>query len=199
MSGFDQVWESANPLDIFHQWLREAEASEPNDPIAAALATATADGRPSVRMVLVKRVDRRGFCFFTNGESRKGSDLAENPRAALCFHWKSLRRQVRVEGHVSCLDAAEIDTYFHSRSRRSQIGAAVSAQSRPLTGRRELVERVERFAAEHPGEIPRPAHWRGYCVAPERIEFWIDGPDRLHDRMLFTPAGHYWNTIRLYP
>jgi pyridoxamine 5'-phosphate oxidase len=150
-------------------------------------------------MVLVKRVDRRGFCFFTNGESRKGSDLAENPRAALCFHWKSLRRQVRVEGHVSCLDAAEIDTYFHSRSRRSQIGAAVSAQSRPLTGRRELVERVERFAAEHPGEIPRPAHWRGYCVAPERIEFWIDGPDRLHDRMLFTPAGHYWNTIRLYP
>jgi pyridoxamine 5'-phosphate oxidase len=199
MSGFDQVWESANPLDIFHQWLREAEASEPNDPIAAALATATADGRPSVRMVLVKRVDHRGFCFFTNGESRKGSDLAENPRAALCFHWKSLRRQLRVEGRVSCLDAAEVDTYFHSRSRRSQIGAAVSAQSRPLAARRELVERVERFAAEHPGEIPRPAHWRGYCVAPERIEFWIDGPDRLHDRMLFTPAGNYWNTTRLYP
>jgi pyridoxamine 5'-phosphate oxidase len=150
-------------------------------------------------MVLVKRVDRRGFCFFTNGESRKGSDLAENPKAALCFHWKSLRRQVRVEGRVSCLDAAEVDTYFHSRSRRSQIGAAVSAQSRPLTARRELVERVERFAAEHPGEIPRPAHWRGYCVAPERIEFWIDGLDRLHDRMLFTPAGNHWNTTRLYP
>src|SRR5271168_635013 len=155
--------DAADPLKLFHQWLREAEASEPSDANAAALATSTASGIPSVRMVLIKHADERGFCFFTNAESRKGRELAENPVGALCFHWKSLRRQVRVEGRVSELETGEVEAYFHTRSRRSQISAAVSEQSRPLASREELLERFERFAAQHPGEVPLPAHWRGYC------------------------------------
>jgi pyridoxamine 5'-phosphate oxidase len=192
-------WESTDPIAVFHQWLHEAEASEPNDPNAAALATATARGLPSVRVVLVKRVDQRGFCFFTNAESEKGRQLAENPIAALCFHWKSLRRQVRVEGPVTELPGIEVDRYFHTRSRRSQLGAAVSRQSRPLISRQKLLTEVEKFEAEHPGQIPRPNHWRGYCLKPDRIEFWIDGPDRLHDRFLFTLVDNRWATTRLYP
>ncbi len=188
-----------DPLALFHLWLREAEQSEPNDPNAAALATATADGDPSVRMVLMKRADERGFCFFTNAESRKGTQLHENPRAAMCFHWKTLRRQVRVAGNVTELEAADVDAYFHSRSRTSQIGAAVSRQSRPLASREELEAKVRRFAEEHPGEIPRPAYWKGYCLYPERIEFWMDGADRLHDRFLFTREAGDWKQIRLYP
>jgi len=152
-----------------------------------------------VRMILVKRVDERGFCFFTNAESEKGVLLAENPRAALCFHWKSLRRQVRVAGTVTELESGEVDAYFQSRSRKSQISAAVSAQSRPLGSRDELVDKVNAFAAQHPGEIPRPPHWRGYCVFPARIEFWINGADRLHDRVLFTRVGKEWESVRLYP
>ena len=192
-------WARVDPIERFREWLREAEASEPNDPNAAALATSTPNGEPSVRMVLVKRVDERGFCFFTNAESQKGSQLAENPRAALCFHWKTLRRQVRVAGPVTELEGGEVDAYFHSRSRKSQISAAVSAQSRPLRSREELVEKVKAFAEQHPGEIPRPPYWRGYCVSAERIEFWMDGPDRLHDRILFTPTGSGWEQTRLYP
>jgi pyridoxamine 5'-phosphate oxidase len=188
-----------DPLALFHLWLREAEKSEPNDPNAAALATATADGDPSVRMVLMKRADERGFCFFTNAESRKGVQLHENPRAAMCFHWKTLRRQVRVAGNVTELEAADVDAYFHSRSRTSQVGAAVSRQSRPLASREELEAKVRRFAEEHPGEVPRPAYWKGYCLYPERIEFWLDGPDRLHDRFLFTREAGDWKQIRLYP
>ncbi len=191
--------ERADPLALFHEWLREAEATEPNDPNAAALATSTAAGRPGVRMVLVKRVDIRGFSFFTNAESRKGRELAENPVAALCFHWKSLRRQIRVEGSVTQLKDTEVNEYFHSRSRRSQIGAAVSQQSQPLASREELVEKVRQFAGQHLGEVPRPPFWRGYCLAPEQIEFWIEGPDRLHDRFLFTRTGTIWKTTRLYP
>jgi pyridoxamine 5'-phosphate oxidase len=188
-----------NPLELFEGWFREAQLSEPNDPNAAALATSTADGAPSVRMVLVKQVRERRFCFFTNAESRKGGELAENPRVALCFHWKTLRRQVRVEGIVSELDAADIDEYFHSRSRASQIGAAVSDQSRTLASREELEERFRRFSEQHSGEIPRPAYWRGFCVTPERIEFWMNGADRLHDRFLFTWDGDRWRKARLYP
>jgi pyridoxamine 5'-phosphate oxidase len=150
-------------------------------------------------MVLLKRVDQRGFCFFTNAESRKGEQLAGNPVAALCFHWKSLRRQVRVEGGVTEIPNAEVDAYFHSRSRRSQLGAAVSQQSRPLRSKEEFIEEVRLFGEQHPGEVPRPGYWRGYCVAPERIEFWIDGADRLHDRILFTSRKGSWDRIWLYP
>jgi pyridoxamine 5'-phosphate oxidase len=132
-------------------------------------------------MVLMKRVDERGFCFFTNAGSEKGIQLQENPRAAMCFHWKSLRRQVRVEGTISEMETAEVDAYFHSRSRKSQIGAAVSEQSRPLARREILEEKVRKFSEAHPDEVPRPPYWKGYCLYAERIEFWMDGPDRLHD------------------
>jgi pyridoxamine 5'-phosphate oxidase len=188
-----------NPMELFHDWLRQAEGSEPNDPNAVALATASADGEPSVRMVLVKRADERGFCFFTNEESEKGVQLHENPRAAMCFHWKSLRRQVRVQGSVSPMDVADVDEYFHSRSRNSQIGAAVSQQSRPLASREELEAQVRQFTEKHPGEIPRPAYWKGYCLQAQRIEFWLDGAFRLHDRFLYTREDGGWKQIRLYP
>lgn len=188
-----------DPIELFGQWLAEAQASELNDPNAAALATATPDGVPSVRMVLVKRADERGFCFFTNAESRKGVELRANPRAALCFHWKTLRRQVRVQGRVAEMEAPDVDAYFHSRSRDSQTGAAVSDQSRPLESRALLEERFRSFAAEHPGEVPRPAYWRGYRIEADRIEFWLNGEHRLHDRFLFTREAAGWSKTRLYP
>lgn len=187
------------PLDLFRQWMQEAEASEPNDPNAVALATATAGGAPSVRMVLMKLADARGFSFYTNEGSEKGVQLSENPRAAMCFHWKSLRRQVRVEGAVTELPGTEVDDYFHSRSRRSQLGAAVSRQSRVLASRAEMEAAVRRFGEEHPGEVPRPEFWKGYCLRPERIEFWRDGKDRLHDRFLFVRNGDGWQVERLWP
>ena len=191
--------EIQDPLALFDTWFKAAQESEPNDPNAAALATATAAGAPSVRMVLVKRVGDRRFCFFTNAESQKGRELAANPRAALCFHWKSFRRQVRAEGTISELAASDVDTYFHSRSRASQIGAAVSDQSRVLPSREELEKQVRQFGERHPGEVPRPVYWRGYHLSPERIELWIDGPNRLHDRLLFTRDGDRWERCRLYP
>ena len=187
------------PLALFDAWYAEAQKSEPNDPNAVALATSTADGRPSVRMVLMKPVRDRRFCFFTNGESKKGEQLKENPRAAMCFHWKSLRRQVRVEGRITELSAADVDAYFHSRSRRSQIGAAVSAQSRVLASREELEAKARSFEEAHPGEILRPEYWRGYELEPSEIEFWIDGAFRLHDRFLFTRSRDGWRRERLYP
>jgi pyridoxamine 5'-phosphate oxidase len=191
--------EYGDPLELFRLWFQEAERSEPNDPNAAALATSTLAGRPSVRMVLVKHADDRGFCFFTNAESRKGTELEANPQAALCFHWKTLQRQVRVEGPVTQMEAADVDAYFHSRSRNSQIGAAVSQQSRPLASREELEARFRRFAQEHPEEVPRPPYWRGFCVQTERIEFWMHGADRLHDRFLYTRESGEWVRTRLYP
>jgi pyridoxamine 5'-phosphate oxidase len=191
--------EFGDPLELFGLWLQEAERSEPNDPNAAALATSTLDGVPSVRMVLVKRADERGFCFFTNAESKKGMELQQNPKAAICFHWKTLRRQVRVEGRVTEMEVGEVDAYFHLRPRSSQIGAAVSEQSRPLASREELEERFRRFAEQHPAEVPRPPHWCGFCVHAERIEFWINGENRLHDRFLFTREAGQWKRTRLYP
>ncbi len=188
-----------DPIALFGAWMAEAEKSEPNDPNAVSLATATAQGVPSVRMVLMKRFDQTGFCFFTNAESEKGEQLQQNPIAAMCFHWKSLRRQVRLEGAVADLPEKDVDEYFHSRSRRSQLGAAVSQQSRPLDSRATLEESVRQFDQEHPGEVPRPAYWRGYCLLPHRIEFWMDGPDRLHDRFLYTRTGDAWTRQRLYP
>lgn len=190
---------TVEPLALFSTWMLEAEARELNDPNAVALATASATGAPSVRMVLLKSLDERGFVFYTNAESRKGMELAENPRAAMCFHWKSLRRQVRVEGLVSDLPAAEADAYFHSRSRGSQLGAVASRQSRPLSSREALEERVRLVEERYPDEVSRPDFWRGYVLWPERIEFWINGTERLHDRFLFLRIDNGWVKERLYP
>jgi pyridoxamine 5'-phosphate oxidase len=187
-------------MEIFRQWMEAATASEPNDPNAAALATSTPDGRPSVRMVLLKSWDDAGFNFFTNAESHKGRELTENPHAALCLHWKGLRRQIRAEGTTSELPAEAADDYFHSRSRGSQIAAAVSAQSRPLARRAVLEEAVATFTAQHEGQtIPRPGFWKGYRLKPTIIEFWMDGKDRLHDRVLFTATDSGWSRELLYP
>jgi pyridoxamine 5'-phosphate oxidase len=187
------------PIALFCDWLRAATETEPNDPNAMSLATATAGGRPSVRIVLLKRVDPAGFVFYTNAESRKGVEMLANPHVALCFHWKSLRRQVRVEGMIHDLPGEDADAYFHSRSRRSQIGAVASAQSRPLSSREELEARARALEEQYPGEVPRPQYWRGFVVMPETIEFWQDGPDRLHDRIVFTRAAAGWSKTRLYP
>ena len=188
-----------DPIGLFRAWMKDAEAEEPNDPNAVALATATADGAPNVRMVLMKQLDERGFAFYTNSESRKGLELAQNPRAAMCFHWKSLRRQVRVGGGVTELPAAEADEYFHSRSRMSQLGAAASEQSRPLESRRALEARVLACEAQYPEAIPRPEYWKGYVLRPEWVEFWVNGHDRLHDRFLFSRVEGGWLKERLFP
>jgi pyridoxamine 5'-phosphate oxidase len=189
-----------DPLALFDEWLAEARASEPNDPEAMALATATKDGRPSVRIVLLKGHGRDGFLFYTNQLSRKGAELAENPRAALLFHWKSLRRQVRVEGPVGILSAAEADAYFASRSRDSQLGAWASDQSRPLETRALFEQRYEEMRDKFEGgDVPRPPHWGGYRVTPETIEFWTDRPHRLHERRLFTHTPDGWRQGLLYP
>ena len=189
----------ADPIALVQRWLKDAEGQEVNDPDAVALATATRDGMPSVRMVLMKRVDNDGFRFYTNAGSQKGTELSENPRAAMCFHWKSLRRQVRVSGTVTELPAGDVDEYFHSRSRLSQLGAAASLQSRVLASREVLEARVKELEAEFPGEVPRPDYWRGYLLRPERIEFWKDGAGRLHDRFLFSRDGDAWRKERLFP
>ncbi|MDT7952255.1 MAG: pyridoxamine 5'-phosphate oxidase [Acetobacteraceae bacterium] len=189
-----------DPFRLFAEWMEAAKASEPNDPNALALATATPDGRPSVRMVLLKGFDEHGFVFYTNYESRKGGELRANPHAALLFHWKSLRRQVRVEGPISPVTDAEADAYFASRARISRLGAIASDQSRPLPSRAELERRVAELDARYSGDtIPRPSHWSGFRVSPERLEFWQDMPFRLHDRRVFTREGEGWRINALYP
>ncbi len=188
-----------DPIGLFRTWLTDAEQTEQNDPNAMALATTSTGGCPSVRMVLLKQLDDRGFGFFTNAESQKGRQIHQNPHAALCFHWKSRRRQVRIEGEVTELPSAEADQYFHSRSRRSQLGAAASQQSRTLESREQLEAMVQELSDKYPAQIARPDYWRGYTVKPERIEFWQDGPDRLHDRILFTQSGTVWTNERLFP
>ena len=189
-----------DPFRLFEAWMQAAKASEPNDPNAFALATSTPDGRPSVRMVLLKGFDDKGFVFYTNYESRKGGELQANPHAALLFHWKSLRRQVRVEGAVGPVTAAEADAYFASRARVSRLGAIASDQSRPLPSRAEFERRVAELDAQYPGDtIPRPVHWSGFRVVPQSFEFWQDMPFRLHDRRVFTPGGDGWRRTALYP
>ena len=190
----------SDPIRLFQDWLAEATVSEPNDPNAMALATATPDGHPSVRMVLLKGVDASGFVFYTNFQSRKGGELAANPHVSLLFHWKTLRRQVRVEGPVTPVSAEEADAYFDSRARISRLGAIASDQSRPLPSRAELERRLAEMDSRYPGDtVPRPPHWSGYRVTPAAIEFWQDMPFRLHDRRVYTPDGGGWRSEARYP
>ncbi len=192
--------ELPDPFELFAQWLTLAKADELNDPTAMALATIDADGKPSVRMVLLKDFDHRGFVFYTNLTSRKGAALAANRQAALCFHWKSLRRQVRIEGSVEAVSDDEADRYFTTRPYQSQIGAWASLQSQVLDRRATLEDRVADFSATYPqGSVPRPPHWSGFRVVPDRIEFWQDQPFRLHDRRVYTPGASGWSVERLYP
>jgi pyridoxamine 5'-phosphate oxidase len=189
-----------DPLEIFSAWLTEAEASEPNDHNAVTIACVGTDGMPSARMVLLKGYDAEGFVFFTNFQSRKGQQILAHPKAALLFHWKSLRRQVRIEGEVTAVSDAEADDYFATRARQSQIGAWASEQSRPLKGRFELEKRVALYAAKYAvGKVPRPPHWSGFRVRPRLIEFWQDGAFRLHDRLVYHRDGDAWRTERLFP
>ena len=190
-----------DPFALFEQWFAEARASEPNDPEAMAFATADAAGRPSVRMVLLRRSGPDGFGFFTNLDSRKGEELAANPNGALVIHWKSLRRQVRAEGPVSEVSDAEADEYFAGRSRESRLGSWASDQSRPLDSREAFERRYAETKARFEGQdVPRPPRWSGFRLVPERIEFWSDRPHRLHERRLFTrSAGGGWAESLLYP
>jgi pyridoxamine 5'-phosphate oxidase len=191
-----------DPFDLFEEWLAAARDAEPNDPNAMALATADADGMPNLRMVLLNGRDSRGFVFFTNLDSAKGEELSANPRAALLFHWKSLRRQVRIRGPVEPVADSEADAYFATRPRQSQLGAHASRQSRPRAGRAELIAAVEALDAEMgTAKVPRPARWSGFRVIPSTIEFWKDGAFRLHDRVRFSrgDAADQWTRQRLYP
>jgi len=191
---------SKDPIAVFNKWFAEAEAAEPVNPNAMTLATCTVDGRPSARMVLLKDVTDRGFTFYTNLTSRKGTELAKNPLAALCFYWKTLARQVSIEGPVEAVDDAEADEYFASRSRMSRIGAWASKQSRPMTGRFELEKRVAEYTAKfHVGAVPRPSFWSGFRVVPKTIEFWQEHQFRLHQRVLYTRAVEGWRMETLYP
>ena len=189
-----------DPFQLFSDWFAEAQTSEPNDPEAMSLATATPDGRPSVRIVLLKGHGPDGFTFYTNLDSRKGAELAANGRAALLFHWKSLRRQVRVEGPVETVSDADADEYFATRARDSQLGAWASWQSRPLDARETFEKRFDEMSRRFDGDaVPRPPRWSGFRMKPEYFEFWSDRPHRLHERRVFKPAASGWREGLLYP
>ncbi len=199
-NGDETIFERSEPIGLVIDWLADARAHEVNDPNAMSLSTVDGDGMPDGRMVLLKDVDARGFTFYSNAESAKGAQLAERPVAALLFHWKSLRRQVRVRGVVEPVTAAEADAYFASRARESRIGAWASDQSRPLASRADLEAAVERETARFgDGEVPRPPHWTGWRVVPTSVEFWRDRPFRLHDRLRFDRVGDGWKKTRLQP
>ena len=192
----------SDPLGLFAAWFAEARDSEPNDANAMALATATADGLPSVRMVLLKEHGLDGFTFYTNAQSRKGGEILANPHAALLFHWKSLRRQIRIEGPLTEVSPEMADAYFHSRAFVSQVGSAASDQSRPLDHRQTYIDRVEALesACKAAGEVARPPYWTGFTLDPQAIEFWLDRPNRLHDRRRFVrEADGGWTSTLLYP
>jgi pyridoxamine 5'-phosphate oxidase len=192
--------EATDPFPLFAEWLAEATKSEPNDPNAMALATVDESGLPDVRMVLLKGFDQSGFVFYTNLESRKGRELLANPKAALCFHWKSTRRQVRVRGDVEPVTPTEADAYFVTRPRLARIGAWASKQSEPLESRLALEKAVALTTARYAiGEVPRPPHWSGFRIVPVEIEFWHDGAFRLHHRVRFTRTGNGWTKALLYP
>jgi pyridoxamine 5'-phosphate oxidase len=190
------------PLRLWQAWFDEATKAEPRDPNAMSVATVDPDGLPDVRMVLLKGVDARGFVFYTNTESRKGQELAANPKAALLFHWKSLNRQVRIRGPVERVAAQEADTYFATRPKSAQIGAWASQQSRPLESRLAFEKAIAIYTAKYAlGTVPRPPHWSGYRIVPISMEFWHDRPFRLHDRIEFrrSALGEAWNKVRMYP
>jgi pyridoxamine 5'-phosphate oxidase len=192
--------EENEPFSLFGTWLKDAEASEPNDPNALALATVDEDGLPNVRMVLLKGFDQDGFVFYTNYESQKGRELLGQKKAAMVFHWKSLRRQVRVRGEIETVSDAEADAYYETRARGSRIGAWASKQSRQLESRFALEKAVAEYTIKFGiGHIPRPAHWSGFRLKPVSIEFWHDRPFRLHDRVEFRRAGEGWEKVRMYP
>lgn len=189
-----------DPIAFFESWFEEAKKTELNDPDAMALATATPDGQPSLRMVLLKGLGPDGFVFYTNKESHKGQQIEVNAKAALTFHWKSLRRQVRVEGVLNEVDAAQADAYFASRSRDSQISAWAAEQSRPMTDRSIFLDRISEATKRFEGQdVPRPDHWSGFRLTPDLIEFWLDQPHRMHDRLVYKRDGDAWMTERLYP
>jgi len=191
-----------NPFDLFNEWLNEARESEINDPDAMAIASVDETGLPNVRMVLMRRFDERGFCFFTNLESQKGEELLGQRKAAAVFHWKSLRRQIRIRGHVEQVSDEEADEYYETRPRGSRIGAHASKQSRPLESRFALEKEVAKFTAKfNVGEVPRPEYWSGFRIKPLSIEFWNDGKFRLHDRLRFDRKNldSDWETVKLYP
>jgi pyridoxamine 5'-phosphate oxidase len=189
-----------DPFALFDAWYAEAKAAEINDPDAMALATATVRGAPSVRMVLLKGYGPDGFTFYTNADSRKGEELAANPQASLLFHWKALRRQVRIEGSIEEVEPSEADGYFATRSRDSQLGAWASDQSRPLDSRATLESRFEEVTQRFAGkDVPRPPRWTGFRVRPQQVEFWTDRPHRLHERRLFVRNAHGWAEGYLYP
>ena len=189
-----------NPFTLFQEWFDRAAETEINEPTAVTLSTATKAGRPSARMVLLKHYDERSFVFYTNLESRKGLELTENPFAALLFHWKSLKRQIRIEGRCELIGDDEADAYFASRDRGSQIGAWASDQSRTMPGRFELEKQIAKFTEKFGiGTVPRPLHWSGYRLLPDNLEFWDDGKFRLHERIVYTKAENSWVTDRLFP
>ncbi len=196
------IREREDPLSLFAEWYAEAQNAGLSEPTAVALATADAEGRPSLRMVLLKSFDTRGFVFYTNAESRKGRELAANPHAALCFYWPPLKRQVRIEGATEKISGAESDAYFASRARDSQLGAWASKQSRPLPSRHALEKEVARYALKFGiGAIPRPDHWGGNRIIPRRMEFWRHGIARMHERLVYerADAEGAWRTMRLFP
>lgn len=192
---------ATDPFGLFDQWMTDAKASEPEDPNALSLATVDADGMPNVRMVLLKDFDERGFVFYTNFESQKGTEILSSMKAAMCFHWKSLRRQVRIRGVVSVVDNSEADEYYNSRARGSRIGAWASKQSQPLESKFALEKEVAKYAAKYAvGDVPRPPHWSGFRINPSYMEFWQDGQFRLHDRVMFRrDSANQWVSSRAYP
>jgi pyridoxamine 5'-phosphate oxidase len=199
MTSIDQT--EMDPFGWFHRWMAEAEANEPSDPNAMTVVTVGPGGKPSARTILLKGVDPRGFVFFTNTHSRKGNELDQNPLISLLFYWKSLARQIRIEGTVEAVTAAEADAYYATRPRISRLGAWASDQSRPLSERAELERRLRHFEEKYPGEdIPRPPHWSGYRVLPDRFEFWQNMPFRLHDRTVFERSSDGgWTRGKLFP